>query len=91
MSAQDDFRKRTLARLESVKSHLDTAPRASRLKDKVCIITGAGSLKGIGHVSFMHFTFPRPLPTSPLDAPQPFSLLTKVSIFPSNSVGAFRV
>lgn len=49
MLASDDFRKRTLARLDSIKNHLQTSPRGSRLKDKVCVITGAGSLKGIGY------------------------------------------
>jgi hypothetical protein len=46
----DEFYKRTLARLEKIQSHLEQAPRAGRLKDKVCIITGVGSLKGIGYV-----------------------------------------
>ena len=43
--------KKTLARLEKIQSHLETAPRSGRLKDKVCIITGVGSLKGIGCVA----------------------------------------
>ena len=42
--------KRTVARLQKIQSHLDNAPRGTRLKDKVCIITGVGSLKGIGYV-----------------------------------------
>lgn len=46
----DEFYKRTLARLQKIQTHLETAPRAGRLKDKVCIVTGAGSLKGIGCV-----------------------------------------
>ena len=50
MSSSDEFRKRTLARLESIRSHLHNSPRGTRLKDKVCIITGVGSLKGIGSV-----------------------------------------
>lgn len=45
--------KRTLARLQKIQSHLDTSPRGTRLKDRVCIITGVGSLKGIGYV--VHF------------------------------------
>lgn len=53
MSANDEFRKRTLARLDSVKNHLQTSPRGARLKGKVCVITGAGSLKGIGYVVCM--------------------------------------
>ncbi|KAI0364451.1 NAD-P-binding protein [Pilatotrama ljubarskyi] len=55
MSSTDDFRKRTLARLDSIKSHLQTAPRGSRLKGKVCVITGAGSLKGIGRATAIRF------------------------------------
>jgi hypothetical protein len=41
--------KRTLLRLEKIQSYLSTSPRGERLKGKVCIITGAGSLKGIGY------------------------------------------
>lgn len=40
--------KHTLARIQKIQSHLDNVPRGSKLKDKVCIITGVGSLKGIG-------------------------------------------
>jgi hypothetical protein len=40
--------KRTVARLTKIQSHLATAPRGGKLKDKVCIVTGVGSLKGIG-------------------------------------------
>ena len=40
--------KRTVTRLQKIQSHLDTTSRGNRLKDKVCIITGVGSLKGIG-------------------------------------------
>ncbi|KAI0358749.1 NAD-P-binding protein [Trametes cingulata] len=55
MSSIDDFRKRTLARLDSIKSHLQSAPRSSRLKGKVCVITGAGSLRGIGRATAIRF------------------------------------
>ncbi|OSD04092.1 NAD-P-binding protein [Trametes coccinea BRFM310] len=55
MSSNDEFRKRTLARLESVKSHLQTAPRSGRLHGKVCVITGVGSLKGIGRATAIRF------------------------------------
>ncbi|KAI0644744.1 NAD-P-binding protein [Trametes meyenii] len=55
MSVTDDFRKRTLARLESVKNHLQTSPRSSRLQNKVCVITGVGSLKGIGRATSILF------------------------------------
>ena len=47
----DEFYKKTLARLEKIQSHLEQAPRTGRLKDKVCIVTGVGSLKGIGCVA----------------------------------------
>ena len=47
---QQEAYKRTLARIEKIQAHLSTAPRGTRLKDKVCIITGVGSLKGIGCV-----------------------------------------
>ncbi|KAK7692944.1 hypothetical protein QCA50_004585 [Cerrena zonata] len=50
-SSKEDFYKKTLARLDKIQSHLETAPRSSRLKGKVCIITGAGSLRGIGRAS----------------------------------------
>jgi hypothetical protein len=46
----DETYKHTLARIQKIQSHLDNAPRGSRLKGKVCIITGVGSLKGIGYV-----------------------------------------
>ncbi|KAG8829645.1 hypothetical protein FRC17_006233, partial [Serendipita sp. 399] len=37
----------TLRRLEKIQKHLER-PRGDRLRGKVCIITGVGSLKGIG-------------------------------------------
>ncbi|KZS98581.1 NAD(P)-binding protein [Sistotremastrum niveocremeum HHB9708] len=43
--------KATVARVQRIQSHLSTAPRSQRLKGKVCIITGVGSLKGIGRAS----------------------------------------
>ena len=46
----EEFYKRTLARVQKIQNHLDETPRGGRLKDKVCIITGVGSLKGIGCV-----------------------------------------
>ncbi|KAI0743731.1 NAD-P-binding protein [Daedaleopsis nitida] len=51
MATNDDFRKSTLARLDSIRSHLQNSPRGARLKNKVCIITGVGSLKGIGRAT----------------------------------------
>ncbi len=44
----DNAYKATIARIEKIQSQLTNAPRGIRLKDKVCIITGVGSLKGIG-------------------------------------------
>ena len=44
----DDSYKATVARIEKIQSQLKDAPRGIKLKDKVCIITGVGSLKGIG-------------------------------------------
>ncbi|KAM5530389.1 hypothetical protein V8D89_015950 [Ganoderma adspersum] len=55
MASADEFRKRTLARLHSIRSHLQTTPRTYRLKNKVCIITGVGSLKGIGRATALLF------------------------------------
>ncbi|KAI0779637.1 NAD-P-binding protein [Fomes fomentarius] len=49
--SDDEHRNRSRARLESIRSHLQNSPRGSRLKDKVCIITGVGSLKGIGRAT----------------------------------------
>ena len=46
----EEVYKRTLARVQKIQNHLEEAPRCGRLKDKVCIITGVGSLKGIGCV-----------------------------------------
>jgi hypothetical protein len=48
-SAEEQY-KRTLARVAKIQGHLANAPRAERMKDKVCIVTGVGSLKGIGYV-----------------------------------------
>ncbi|KAJ7647217.1 hypothetical protein FB45DRAFT_192333 [Roridomyces roridus] len=45
----------TKARIQKIQSHLDTSPRSFRLKDKVIIITGVGSLKGIGRASALLF------------------------------------
>jgi hypothetical protein len=39
--------KRTVARIEGIQSHISKSPRRMRLKDKVYVITGVGSMKGI--------------------------------------------
>lgn len=38
----------TLERLNRIKNHLENKPRSGRLAGKVAIITGCGSLCGIG-------------------------------------------
>lgn len=50
-TAVEQQQQRTLARLEAVKHHFDTAQSAGRFANKVAIVTGVGSLKGIGSVS----------------------------------------
>jgi len=41
--------------LNKIRSHLDSAPRTSKLHGKVCIITGVGSLIGIGRAAALLF------------------------------------
>lgn len=38
----------TLERLDRIRNHLDKRPRSGRLSGKVAIITGCGSVSGIG-------------------------------------------
>ncbi|KAI5123637.1 hypothetical protein M0805_001670 [Coniferiporia weirii] len=54
-AAANEAYEKTLARIDRIKSHLKSAPRSCRLQDKVCIITGVGSLKGIGRASAILF------------------------------------
>ncbi|KAI0074372.1 NAD(P)-binding protein [Panus rudis PR-1116 ss-1] len=49
--ANEEHYKRSQARLQKIQTHLDSAPRSGRLKGKVCIITGVGSVKGIGRAT----------------------------------------
>ena len=51
--ADGDFAQRTAARLEQIQAQLKTRPRGSRLKGKVCIVTGVGSMAGIGCVCLL--------------------------------------
>jgi len=44
----------TLRRLQKIQDHL-SRPRSNRLKGKVCIVTGVGSLKGIGRATALLF------------------------------------
>jgi hypothetical protein len=47
-SPQERYRHNAV-RLAKIKSHLETAPRTGKLKGKVAIVTGVGSLNGIGY------------------------------------------
>jgi len=51
----DEFHKITTARIQKIQAHLSNAPRGAKLKGKVCIITGVGSMKGIGRASALLF------------------------------------
>jgi hypothetical protein len=55
-SPQEHY-KHTLERLSRIQSHLATTPRTGKLKGKVAIITGVGSLKGIGYTFSNGSTF----------------------------------
>ncbi|KAI0728106.1 NAD(P)-binding protein [Fomitopsis betulina] len=54
-TADGDFATRTAARLEQIQSQLKTRPLGSRLKAKVCIVTGVGSMAGIGRATALQF------------------------------------
>ncbi|KAG6845907.1 hypothetical protein H0H87_000713 [Tephrocybe sp. NHM501043] len=51
----DEFYKITASRLHQIQTQLAQAPRGVRLQNKVCIITGVGSLKGIGRATAIRF------------------------------------
>ncbi|KZT08369.1 NAD-P-binding protein [Laetiporus sulphureus 93-53] len=51
----DDFVKRTVTRLQQIQSQLETTPRSGRLRGKVCVITGVGSMLGIGRATALQF------------------------------------
>jgi NAD(P)-dependent dehydrogenase (short-subunit alcohol dehydrogenase family) len=53
--AAQEFYSQTKERIAKIQSHLTNSPRGTRLKDKVCVITGVGSLKGIGRASALLF------------------------------------
>ncbi|KIP02966.1 hypothetical protein PHLGIDRAFT_111463 [Phlebiopsis gigantea 11061_1 CR5-6] len=53
--SSEEFYKRTVARLQRIQGHLAEAPRSGRLRGKVCVITGVGSVKGIGRATAMLF------------------------------------
>jgi len=50
--ADDDFYEKTAARIKKIQDHFVEAPRTGAVKGKVCIVTGVGSLKGIGCAEF---------------------------------------
>ncbi|KZV95961.1 NAD(P)-binding protein [Exidia glandulosa HHB12029] len=54
LSPEEQY-KRTLTRLQRIQGHLKTTPRGGRLQGKVCIVTGVGSLKGIGRATALLF------------------------------------
>jgi hypothetical protein len=56
-ASPQEHHERTVVRLTKIQSHLATAPRTGKLKGKVAIITGVGSLKGIGYTSSHMTTF----------------------------------
>lgn len=53
-SAEERYQ-RTLIRIGQIQSHLSNSPRGQRLKGKTCVITGVGSLHGIGRASAFLF------------------------------------
>ncbi|KAH7913914.1 hypothetical protein BJ138DRAFT_1133778 [Hygrophoropsis aurantiaca] len=53
--SSEEHYQRTLTRVNQIQSHLSNAPRSQRLQGKTCIITGVGSLHGIGRASALLF------------------------------------
>ncbi|KAI0790627.1 hypothetical protein C8Q75DRAFT_759779 [Abortiporus biennis] len=53
--SNEEFYKKTLDRIQKIKGHIENDPRGTKLKGKVCVITGVGSLKGIGRASALLF------------------------------------
>jgi hypothetical protein len=51
LKSAEDFYNTTTVRIQKIQSHLANAPRGTRLQGKVCVITGVGSLKGIGYAN----------------------------------------
>lgn len=57
----EEHHQRTLLRIKQIQSHLSNSPRGQRLKGKTCVITGVGSLHGIGWILsrwFMQWNWP---------------------------------
>ncbi|KAI0051812.1 sex determination protein tasselseed-2 [Auriscalpium vulgare] len=55
LGSPEEHHRRTVARISQIQSHLEQAPRGTKLKGKVCVITGVGSLKGIGRAAALLF------------------------------------
>jgi NAD(P)-dependent dehydrogenase (short-subunit alcohol dehydrogenase family) len=53
--SNDDHFKTTAARLEQIQTQLHNTPGVGKLKNKVCVVTGVNSLKGIGRASALLF------------------------------------
>ncbi|KAG6813564.1 hypothetical protein H0H92_009956 [Tricholoma furcatifolium] len=51
----EELYKITTSRLNQIQTQLANSPRGVRLQNKVCIITGVGSLKGIGRATAIRF------------------------------------
>ncbi|KAF8893976.1 hypothetical protein BD779DRAFT_1669486 [Infundibulicybe gibba] len=51
----EEIHRITTARIEQLKSQLANTPRGKRLDNKVCVVTGVGSLKGIGRAAAIQF------------------------------------
>jgi len=54
-ASSQEYYSRTVARLAQIQSRLATAPRTGKLNGKVAVITGVGSLKGIGRAAALLF------------------------------------
>ena len=48
-NVSNELYQKTLSRIERIQSQLKTSQRTGLLLNKVCIITGVGSFKGIGY------------------------------------------
>jgi hypothetical protein len=47
-ASSEEHHETTTARIKQIQNQLEGSVRSFKLKDKVCIITGVGSMKGIG-------------------------------------------
>ncbi|KAI0254015.1 sex determination protein tasselseed-2 [Lactifluus subvellereus] len=56
LASPQEHYERTVARIARIQSHLATTPRTGKLDGKVAVITGVGSLKGIGRSTALLFS-----------------------------------